>query len=70
MVPTLLGLAGVTTHREMQGRNCAGLLTGGTESPGSAPESAYLQSYTATEGNEFPAWRGVRTTRYIWWNSE
>jgi len=61
MVPTLLGLAGVPPQPNMQGSDCAGLLTGGT---GSEPASAYLQSYTPTEGNEFPPWRGVRTARY------
>jgi arylsulfatase A-like enzyme len=63
MVPTLLGLAGVPPQPNMQGRNCAGSLTGGT---GSEPASAYLQSYTPTEGNEFPPWRGVRTARYTY----
>jgi arylsulfatase A-like enzyme len=63
MVPTLLGLAGLPPKPNMQGLNFAGLLTGGTES---APESAYLQSYTPTERDQFPPWRGVRTARYTY----
>ncbi|MDA1314287.1 MAG: sulfatase [Acidobacteria bacterium] len=63
MVPTLLGLAGLPPKPNMQGHNCTSLLTGATEGE---PESAYLQSYTPTEGNEFPPWRGVRTTRYTY----
>ena len=63
IVPTLLGLAGMSPKQNMHGRNCAGLLTGDA---GAEPESVYLQSYTPTERNEFPPWRGVRTARYTY----
>ena len=47
----------------MHGRNVAGLLSG---IGGDEPESVYLQSYTPTERNEFPPWRGVRTARHTY----
>jgi arylsulfatase A-like enzyme len=64
MVPTLLGLAGVPTKPNMQGRDQAARLIGSDREV--APESVYLQSYTPTERNEFPPWRGVRTDRYTY----
>ncbi len=63
MAPTLLGLAGIAPKRNMHGRNVAGLLSG---IGGDEPESVYLQSYTPTERNEFPPWRGVRTARHTY----
>jgi len=67
MVPTLLGLASVSARPNMHGRDVSGLLTG---AGGDAPESVYLQSYTSTERNEFPPWRGVRTARHTYAHHE
>jgi len=64
MVPTLLGLAGLPARPNMHGRNHAARLTGSPKAE--SPDSVYLQSYTPTEGNEFPSWRGVRTQRYTY----
>lgn len=64
MVPTLLGLAGVAAMPNMQGRDHSARLTGSDKE--AAPESVYLQSYTPTERNEFPPWRGIRTDRYTY----
>jgi arylsulfatase A-like enzyme len=61
MAPTLLGLADVNPPRTMQGQDLSGRLRGEQMEE---PESVYLQSYTPTEGNEFPSWRGVRTARH------
>ena len=63
MAPTLLGLSGHKPLRKMHGRDLSHLLTG---KGGEEPASAYLQSYTPTEGGEFPSWRGVRTERYTY----
>ena len=63
MVPTLLGLADIPAQPDMQGRDVSALLTG---AGGEAPESVYLQSYTSTERDEFPPWRGVRTERHTY----
>lgn len=67
MAPTLLGLAQTRwpdgMPQRMQGRDLSAALLG---EPFEPPRSAYLQSYTATERDEFPAWRGVRTERYTY----
>ncbi len=63
MPPTLLALAGSEVPEFMEGQNLAGNLLA-PASASSEPESAYLQSYTPTERDEFPPWRGVRTSRY------
>ncbi len=67
MVPTLLGLAGFDAPDDMDGTDFSEtLLAGKGETRRDVPESAYLQSYTATEQNEFAPWRGVRTARYTY----
>ena len=65
--PTLLGLAGVEVPESMDGRDLsATLFAGPGDDADDKPESVYLQSYTPTEQDEFPPWRGVRTPRYTY----
>jgi arylsulfatase A-like enzyme len=69
VVPTLLGLARVETEVEMDGQDLSPHLFSaeqGGQAEESAPESVYLQSYTATERNEHEPWRGVRTEQYTY----
>ena len=69
VVPTLLGLAGVESEVEMDGRDLSPHLFSaehGGQVEAQVPESVYLQSYTATERNEHEPWRGVRTERYTY----
>ena len=64
--PTLLGMAGLTPPREMQGANLAPAILGGkTGAP--APDSAFLQIFGPFRGDGTPdGWRGVRTDRYMY----
>lgn len=66
MAPTLLGLAGVEVPDSMDGRDLSSYLLAGPDAAADEPESVYLQSYTPTEQDEFPPWRGVRTARYTY----
>ena len=61
--PTLLGMAGIQTPREMQGRNLARAIAG--EERG--PESAFFQIFGPYAGDGTKAgWRGVRTPAHMY----
>ncbi|MCY4188228.1 MAG: sulfatase [Bryobacterales bacterium] len=69
IVPTLLGLAGLPASGAMSGTDLSPHLLApehGGDPTVAGPASVYAQSYTPTERDEFPAWRGVRTERYTY----
>jgi arylsulfatase A-like enzyme len=61
--PTLLGLAGLTVPKEMQGENLAPAFLNGAR----GPDSAFFQIFGPFAGDGTPdGWRGVRTERYMY----
>jgi arylsulfatase A-like enzyme len=70
VVPTLLGLARIPAPEGIDGQDLSRYLfsaeQGGVEPDEQRPSSVYLQSYTPTEQDEFPPWRGVRTERHTY----
>lgn len=62
--PTLLGLCGMSTPANMQGRDLSGVITGKRET---GPEAALFQIFGLYKGDAVPAgWRGIRTERYVY----
>ncbi len=71
IVPTLLGLAGMSVPGRMSGLDISAFLRAPVGSPGrDLPGSVYAQSYTPSERGEYPPWRGVRTQRYTYARSQ
>ena len=62
--PTLLGMAGLTPPKEMQGANLAAPVLSGKRS---GPDSAFFQIFGPFSGDgTTDGWRGVRTDRYMY----
>ena len=62
--PTLLGMAGLTPPKEMQGANLAAPILAGKRS---GPDSAFFQIFGPFSGDGTnDGWRGVRTDRYMY----
>lgn len=68
IVPTLLGLCGVSKPSTLQGTDFTAYLSGrGTQTP----DSVYFQIFGPYKGDGTPfAWRGVRTGRYMYARTE
>lgn len=70
VVPTLLGLARVGVPEAIEGADLSRYLfsaeQGGETPDDGAPDAVYLQSYTPTEADQYPPWRGIRTSRYTY----
>lgn len=65
VVPTLLGLAGLTKTAEMPGFDFSGFLrSSGAQAPAGAPRRSMLASYGRTEARQFAPWRGLRTPKW------
>jgi arylsulfatase A-like enzyme len=61
LVPTLLGLAGLTPPSDMPGHNFAPFLR---TRRGKTLTHSMLMSHSKTEDRQFDPWRGLRTPRY------
>jgi arylsulfatase A-like enzyme len=61
--PTLLGMAGLSAPKEMQGQNLAPAILEGRQ----GPDSAFFQIFGPFAGDGTPdGWRGVRTEQYMY----